>query len=72
MKTERKTLPAGADPDDGQRARADVYRLLAALLAGPADQAPLELLRSLESAASAGTAMNSAWQALSPAARMRC
>ena len=64
MKTERKTLPAGADPDDGQRARADVYRLLAALLAGPADQALLELLRSLESEASAGTAMNSAWQAL--------
>ena len=68
MNTERKTLPAGAVSDDGQRARADVYRLLAALLAGPADQALLELLRSLESEASAGTAMNSAWQALRTAA----
>lgn len=68
MNTERTALPAGAEPDDGQRARADVYRLLAALLAGPADQALLELLRSLESEASAGTAMNSAWQALRTAA----
>lgn len=68
MNTERKTLPAGAVSDDGQRARADVYRLLAALLAGPADQTLLELLRNLESEASAGTAMNSAWQALRTAA----
>ena len=68
MNTEGKEAHAGADLERGERARADIYRLLAALLAGPPDQALLELLRNLESEASDGTAMHSAWQQLRAAA----
>jgi len=68
VNTEGKEAHAGADLDPGERARADIYRLLAALLAGPPDQALLELLGNLESEATAGTAMNSAWQELRAAA----
>lgn len=68
MNTEGKEADAGADLERGERARADIYRLLAALLVGPPDQALLELLRNLESEASDGTAMHSAWQQLRAAA----
>ena len=68
MNSEQETVHAGADLDDGERARADIYRLLAALLVGPPDQALLELLRKLEPEATAGTAMNAAWQGLRAAA----
>jgi len=68
VNTEGKGAHAGADLERGERARADIYRLLAALLAGPPDQALLELLRNLESEASDGTAMHSAWQQLRAAA----
>jgi len=68
VNTEGKEADAGADLERGERARADIYRLLAALLVGPPDQALLELLRNLESEASDGTAMHSAWQQLRAAA----
>lgn len=68
MNTEGKEVPAGAELDPGERARADIYRLLAALLVGPPDQALLELLGNLEAEATAGTAMNAAWQGLHAAA----
>jgi len=68
VNTDRKTLQAGADLDQVERARADIYRLLGALLAGPPDQPLLELLRNLEPGATAGTAMNAAWQELRAAA----
>ncbi len=68
MNTEGKEAHGGADLDQGERARADIYRLLAALLAGPPDQTLLELLGNLESEATAGTAMNSTWRQLAAAA----
>jgi len=68
VNTEGNEVPAGAELDPGERARADIYRLLAALLAGPPDQALLELLGNLEAEATAGTAMNAAWQGLHAAA----
>ena len=68
MNTDRETAHDGADPDQGERARADIYRLLAALLVGPPDQALLEGLRNLDPEATAGTAMNAAWQGLRAAA----
>lgn len=68
MNTDQETVHAEADLDQAERARADIYRLLAALLVGPPDQALLELLRKLEPGATAGTAMNAAWQELRAAA----
>lgn len=68
MNTEQKTLQAGADPDQGECARADIYRLLAALLAAPPDQALLDLLRALQPDTTAGTSMNSTWRELRAAA----
>ena len=68
MNTEGKEAHAGADPDQGERARADIYRLLAALLAGPPEQALLELLRTLEPDTTSGSSMNSTWQELRAAA----
>ncbi|MGI9320117.1 MAG: TorD/DmsD family molecular chaperone [Thiogranum sp.] len=69
MNSEQETVHAGADLDGGERARADIYRLLAALLAGPPDQALLELLCALEPDTTAGSSsMNSTWQELRAAA----
>jgi len=68
VNTDRKTVHAGADLDQGERARADIYRLLAALLAGPPEQALLELLRTLEPDTTSGSSMNSTWQELRAAA----
>jgi len=68
VNTEGKEAHAGADPDQGERARADIYRLLAALLAGPPEQALLELLRTLEPDTTSGSSMNSTWQELRAAA----
>jgi TorA maturation chaperone TorD len=68
VNSERESLHAGEDLDQAERARADVYRLLAALLVGPPDRALLELLRKLEPEATADTAMNAAWQELRAAA----
>ncbi|MGB5259064.1 MAG: molecular chaperone TorD family protein [Gammaproteobacteria bacterium] len=61
--------PAGAALDPGEQARADVYRLLGALLAGPPDAALLDLLRDIRPAEDVNkTAMAQAWQALQAAA----
>jgi len=68
VNTDRETVHDGADRDQGERARADIYRLLAALLVRPPDQALLEGLRNLDPEATAGTAMNAAWQGLRAAA----
>ena len=68
MNTEGKEAHAGADLERGERARADIYRLLAALLAGPPDQALLELLRALVPDTTTGSSMNSTWQQLRAAA----
>ena len=68
MNTDGKETPAAADLDQSERARADIYRLLAALLVGPPDQALLELLGNLDSETTAGTVMNSTWRQLAAAA----
>ena len=68
MNTDSKAVSAGAELDQAERARADIYRLLAALLVRPPDQALLELLRNLQPEATTGTAMNTAWEGLRTAA----
>ena len=69
MNSEQETVHAGADLDGGERARADIYQLLAALLAGPPGQALLELLRALEPDTTTGSSsMHSTWQELRAAA----
>ena len=61
--------PADTDLDAGEQARADIYRLLGALLAAPPDAALLELLRAVPLAADAEeTAMSGAWRDLQAAA----
>ena len=60
----------GGHPDPGQQVRADVYRLLAALLAGPPDAALLDLLRGIDpDAAEAEGTMTGAWRSLRAAAQ---
>lgn len=68
MNTDQKTLPGDGDLEHTEQARVDVYRLLAALLAGPPDQAMLDALGTLQLEATAGTSMNSVWQQLRAAA----
>jgi len=68
VNSEHKKVQAGSDLDPGERARADIYRLLAALLVGPPDQSLLELLRALEPETTVGTSMNAAWRELRAAA----
>lgn len=61
--------PAGTDLDAGEQARADIYRLLGALLAAPPDAALLELLRAFPLATDADeAAMTAAWRGLQTAA----
>jgi len=69
MTAELSTGDAVLEP--GERARADVYRLLGALLAGPPAAALLEMLRAVTPPGSGenGTAMVTAWQALQAAAQ---
>jgi len=55
--------------DSGEQMRADVYRLLGVLLAGPPDAALLDLLRGIEpDAAEEDGAMTGAWRSLRAAA----
>jgi TorA maturation chaperone TorD len=55
--------------DAGEQARADVYRLLGALLAGPPGTELLDVLRNIQpEPAPDGEAMTAAWQALKAAA----
>ncbi len=62
--------PASTDLDAGEQARADIYRLLGALLAAPPDAALLELLRAIPLATEDAeeTAMTTAWVGLQTAA----
>ena len=61
--------PAGTDLEPGEQARADIYRLLGALLAGPPDAVLLDLLRNIRPATDAADAtMTAAWLALQAAA----
>jgi TorA maturation chaperone TorD len=63
------TQPAGPGLEPGEQARADVYRLLGALLAAPPDAALLALLRDIRPAADIeDDAMTAAWQGLQAAA----
>lgn len=62
-------LPDGRGLEPGEQARADVYRLLGALLAAPPDAALLELLRGITPGETGQeSAMAAAWQALQAAA----
>jgi len=64
------TPPAGQEPDPGEQARADVYRLLGALLAGPPNAALIGMLQGITfREAENGAAMTAAWQALQAAAQ---
>jgi TorA maturation chaperone TorD len=63
--------PQAAVPElePGEQARADVYRLLGALLAAPPDAVLIELLRDIRPAEDAAdAAMTAAWQGLQAAA----
>jgi TorA maturation chaperone TorD len=61
--------PAGPELEPGEQARADIYRLLGALLAAPPNAALLDLLRDIRPAADAAdAAMTAAWQAMQVAA----
>lgn len=61
--------PVGRQPDAGEQARADVYRLLGALLSGPPAAPLIDMLRGITPAAAEnGAAMTAAWQALQAAA----
>jgi len=65
----KDSAPAVAALEPGEQARADIYRLLGALLAGPPDAILLELLCDIRPAEDAtDTAMTVAWQALQRAA----
>lgn len=62
-------LSQAGDIDPGERARADVYRLLGALLAAPPGAALIEMLRGINpQQADDGDAMTAAWHALRAAA----
>ena len=61
--------PDSREIDPGELARADVYRLLGALLAGPPGAELVGMLRGITpDEAESGAAMTSAWQALQAAA----
>ena len=61
--------PTRGDFDPGDQARADVWRLLAALLAGPPGAALIEMLRGIQTEQpDAGNAMAAAWHTLRTAA----
>lgn len=61
--------PAGRALDPGEQARADVYRLLGALLSGPPPAPLIDMLCAITPAAAEnGAAMTAAWQALQAAA----
>jgi TorA maturation chaperone TorD len=59
---------APANLQEEERARADVYALLAALLGRPADERMLTLLRALDTRATAATEMAPLWDLLKQAA----
>jgi len=67
--TERGSLPVGSAVEAGDAARADIYRLLGVLLAGPPDQAVVQLLLEIDAGEAEPTPMTDTWQSLQTAAR---
>lgn len=63
-----RAAPAPRVVREEERARADVYSLIAALLGRPADERMLLLLRALDARAAAGTEMAPFWDLLKQAA----
>ena len=64
--TEPESLPVAPAIEAGDAARAELYVLLGALLAGPPDEYILELLQDVDAGA---TPMTATWQTLQAAAR---
>ena len=66
--TDQDTLPVGSAIESGDAARAEIYLLLGALLAGPPDEGVLELLQEIDAGDPGANSMAATWQALQAAA----
>lgn len=66
--TEEKALPVGSAIEAGDAARAEIYLLLGALLAGPPDEGVLELLQEIDAGNPGDNPMAATWQAVQAAA----
>jgi TorA maturation chaperone TorD len=67
--TEQEPLPVGPVVAAGDAARAELYVLLGTLLAGPPDEAILEMLQEIDAGEADATPMTAIWQSLQAAAR---
>jgi TorA maturation chaperone TorD len=67
--TERVELSVSPAIDAGDAARAEMYVLLGTLLAGPPDEAILEMLLEIDAGEAGATPMAALWQSLQEAAR---
>ena len=67
--TEQVSLSVGPAIEAGDAARAELYVLLGTLLAGPPDEAILEMLLEIDAGESDATPMTAIWQSLQMAAR---
>jgi len=67
--TEQVSLSVGHAIEAGDAARAEMYVLLGTLLAGPPDDAILEMLQEIDAGESEATPMTAIWQSLQAAAR---
>ena len=69
MTEERVQLSVNPAVDAGDAARAEMYVLLGTLLAGPPDEAILEMLLEIDVGKAEATPMTALWQSLQEAAR---
>ena len=67
--TDQNILPVGPAIESGDAARAEIYLLLGALLAGPPDEGVLELLQEIDAGDPGANSMAATWQALQAAAQ---
>ena len=67
--TEQVPLSIGSAVEAGDAARAEMYVLLGTLLAGPPDDATLEMLLEIDAGEPDATLMTSIWQSLQASAR---
>ena len=67
--TEQVPLSIGSAVETGDAARAEMYVLLGTLLAGPPDDATLEMLLDIDAGERDATLMTSIWQSLQASAR---
>ena len=67
--TERVQLTVSPGVDAGDAARAEMYVLLGTLLAGPPDEAILEMLLEIDAGEEEATSLTALWQSLQDAAR---